>query len=122
MSLIKNIKETLSSQKNLTWIRYKSSRIVFIWCTLFFTINYFFSWAGFYYDISVRILPFTYVLFILSFFYVIYFLIKDRFVWKISWRFFFLLYIFLGILSLLLLLPIIYWIWKLDFLKSLLQL
>lgn len=120
MSLLKNIKETLTSQENLTNIRYKSAKIVFIASSLVFVITYFFAWAWFYYDVSIRILPFAYVAFLLSFFYVIYFLIKSNFVWKISWVYFYLLYIFLGFLALWFLLPIIYWIWKIDLLKFLL--
>ncbi len=119
MSLLKNIKETLSSQKDLTSLRYKSSKIVFLISALLFITNYFFAGADFYYDISIRFLPFTYVIYLISFFYVLYFLVKDKFVWKASSIYFYLLYIFLGAISLFLLLPIIYWIWKTDFLRSL---
>ncbi len=101
MSFKNFLKKSFEDKKQLSIARYKSAKFAFIMMTLIFFLNYFFVWAQFYYDFFIVTLPYTYILYLLSFLYYVFYFFKlnifSRFNWNIAEIifFFFLLLLFL---------------------------
>lgn len=100
---------TQESQPIDLWLayRYKAAKIVFVICTLLFFINYFLVGAWFYADICIVYLPYTYVMFDLSFLLCTYFLLMTTFQWgkKVIW---YALFAIFAVLFMLFLLPVVF--------------
>ncbi len=93
MSLIKKIKTVYTDGSDLTSVRLKSSKFVFTITSFLFFVNYFFVIASFetiYTDkiIFQTTLKYSYMAFLVSFFMVLYFLVKSMFFEKNKAMFF----------------------------------
>lgn len=96
MWLSASVKKKFSNDKTLMIERLSASKFSFIMSSLLFFVNYFLVSAQFgYKDFLIYILPYTYIVFLLSFIFYTYYLIKTKLYWKINTVVFL---IFLGIL------------------------
>jgi hypothetical protein len=59
---------------------------LFIAMTFVFFLNYFFVWAQFYYDFFIKILPYSYILYLLSFLFYVFFFFKLKIFSKMKWK------------------------------------
>lgn len=72
-----NLKKSLNDRDLMIKSRLKSSMFFLVFSSFLFFLNYFLVWAGFYYDVLVNVLPYTYISLLVSFlFYFSYFFLK----------------------------------------------
>ncbi len=100
------LKKEFWDPKIITVHRYKAAKFLFVFAAFMFFVNFFFVWAKFYSNELVLTLPYTYLFFLMSLFYYLYFLFKNIFIGKISNFLFYILFFILVNLLIFLLLPI----------------
>lgn len=79
MDLKKNEGAWASEVSQLYISRYEASRVVFIFSTFVFFLNYFLVWAHFYDVLFVKTLPFSYVIFLTGWMMYLYFFLGKIF-------------------------------------------
>ncbi len=79
MGYIKELSKYFWDSKIILNIRYEISKNVFILWSLWFFLNYFFVWAQFYDEVFFYTLPFSYFIFVVSFWFFIFFYLKNTF-------------------------------------------
>lgn len=114
MDYKKELTKHFWDSKWLTNSRYEASKNIFIYFCLIFFLNYFFVWAKFYDNIFLKTLPFTYVAFLVTIIFYIFYYFKSKFELKMVYNV--VIIILLTIFLLLFLIPIswiripIFWI------------
>jgi len=63
-------------------VRLKTAKIFFVFAVLLFSLNYFFVGAGFYELSLTKALPYTYVMFVISFVFLVHLMIVKKFLIK----------------------------------------
>ncbi len=113
----KFLKDYFSDKQKILSVRYKSSKLLFILMTFIFFLDYFFVWAQFYYNFFIRILPYTYLLYLVSFLFYIFFFFKSKIFIKFKWNIAEIIFLMFLILLFLLFSSIVV-VWKnLDFIS-----
>ena len=97
MTFPKRLPELFSHTEEITLLRYNTAKIVFLLCTTAFFLNYFLLWARFHYEFNLKILPFTYVLFVCSLFLYTFFALQIKLASRVPAAILFLVFIFLGL-------------------------
>lgn len=99
MSLKDILKTKLLNPEDLLEERRKASKHIFIISTLLFFVNYFFLAMNFWdYNLLISIIPFTYISFVISTLFVIYFSVKSKLVSKIPQIVFYIFFVILAII------------------------
>lgn len=111
MELKEMLKENFNNTKEITKERYKASKVAFLTTAFLFFLNFYFVWAKFYSDFFDNTLWISYILLLLSMFFYIYFLIKNKFVEKFPEHLFKIIFIVLLVFFIILLLPAVFKWW-----------
>ena len=64
---------------NLNYFRFKASVLSFVIINFLFFLNYYFIWANFYYNITIKLFPYLYFLVLISYLFLFIFTIKYKF-------------------------------------------
>ena len=77
MNTIKNPHISIPKEK-VWYFRFKASVLVFVIINFLFFLNYFFIWAKFYFEITIKLFPYLYILLLVSFLFFIFYALKYK--------------------------------------------
>jgi len=80
--LSKIIASKFSSREWILDVRLKTAKIFFVFAVLLFSLNYFFVGAWFYESVLTQTLPYSYIVFVISFVFLAHLMIVKKFLVK----------------------------------------
>jgi hypothetical protein len=108
MTYKESIKKMFWNSEKLNYFRFKSWVFLFVFVNFLFFLDYFFVWAGFYYDFTLALLPHLYILLLISYLSLFFLSFLYKFPKLSKWvyiLFLLVLILFLVVFSLLIIFP-----------------